>query len=104
MMFTPSAQIIHLGGQSSRQVRKEMLIQLRLSILKFMKKHHGWPSHKVACLLTVAFFAVRAPVWFIRSVSGREGKEQAATRFDAYLGAIRRIMFPTEGISAEEGK
>ncbi len=94
VIFTPSAEIIHLGGQSSRKVRKEMLIQLKLSVLKFMKKHHGWAAHKAACLLTVAFFAARIPIWLVRSLLAREGKEQAALRFDAYRGAVGRIMFP----------
>jgi len=35
VLFTPSAEIVHLGGQSSKVVRDRMLIQLRLSILLF---------------------------------------------------------------------
>jgi GT2 family glycosyltransferase len=104
VMFTPSAEIIHLGGQSSRKVRKEMLIQLKLSVLEFMKKHHGWAAHKAACLLTIAFFAVRMPIWFVRSLLAGEGKEQAALRFDAYRGAVGRIMLPAAELAAEEGE
>jgi GT2 family glycosyltransferase len=103
VMFTPSAEIIHLGGQSSRRVRKEMLIQLKLSVLKFMKKHHGWLVHKIACLLTIAFFAVRMPIWFVRSLLAREGREQEL-QFSAYRGAVWRIMFPPAELAPEERK
>lgn len=53
MLFAPEAETLHLHGQSSKQARVEMLVQLRLSILQFIKNHYGWLTHKMAC-----FFAV----------------------------------------------
>lgn len=92
VMFTPMAEIIHFGGQSSRKVKGEMLIQLRLSILKFIRKHHGWLKHKIACLLTIAFFAIRMPGWLFLYLFRGEKKMQARVRFQAYLWAIVRVI------------
>ena len=93
VMFTPDCEIIHLGGQSSRKIRGEMLIELRLSILKFIDKHYGWAKHKLACVLTILFFLVRLPVWLIAGVFKSESaKQQAEVRIRAYTGGIKRVL------------
>ena len=92
VMFTPTAEIIHFAGQSSRKVRGEMLIQLRLSILKFIRKHYGWLKYKISCLLTIAFFATRIPRWFFVYLFGNEKRMQAKVRFRAYLRGIVRVI------------
>lgn len=63
IMFMPSGYIIHLGGQSSKSVREDMLLQLRMSILHFIKKHHNWMYYRLACFLTGLFCIVRIPIW-----------------------------------------
>ena len=93
VMFTPDCEIIHLGGQSTRNLRAETLIQLRVGILKFINKHHGRLKHKVACFFTILFFAVRLPVWFIVSTFGPEYKKQALVKLRAYVNGIRQIFF-----------
>ena len=92
VMFTPMSTIIHLGGQSSRKVRAEMLIRLRLSILQFIGKHYGWLKHKTAWLLIVLFFAVRIPVWFFVSLFGEHRKKEAVAKLGAYTNGIRQIL------------
>jgi len=93
MLFTPDAEIIHLGGRSTAQISEKMLIELRLSILKFIKKHHGWLKHKVACFLTIMFFAIRIPVWLaIATINGKKRK-QALERSRIYLTGMRRVFF-----------
>lgn len=92
VMFTPMSTIIHLGGQSSRKVKAEMLIELRLSILKFIGKHHGWLKHKTACFLIILFFVVRIPVWFFVSVFGPERRKQAVIKLYAYTNAVRQVF------------
>src|SRR3972149_58707 len=39
--FAPGAEIIHLGGSSSKQMKPEMTLQLWASILFFLKKHRS---------------------------------------------------------------
>lgn len=63
ILFTPDAEIIHLGGQSSSQKLAEMTLQLFGSILLFMKKHRGFLAHTLACFLVALFFILRVPYW-----------------------------------------
>jgi GT2 family glycosyltransferase len=41
LYWVPRAQVIHYGGQSTRQVAAEMFLQLYQSKLMCMRKHHG---------------------------------------------------------------
>jgi GT2 family glycosyltransferase len=92
VIFSPAGEIIHLGGQSTNRVREEMNIRLRTSILRFIKKHHGWFSHKAACLIMILFFVVRLPIWFCLSVAGGRRREQAAIRLRVYLRGIGTMI------------
>lgn len=92
VLFTPGAQIIHLGGQSSARVRVEMLIQLRMSVLQFIRKHYGWLQHKVACLLVISFFVVRVPVWLPVSIFGIRRRKLAIAKTIAYIKGIGRVF------------
>ncbi len=92
VLFTPSAEIIHYGGQSSRIVRPEMLIELRLSILKFIRKHRGRVHYAMASILVLLFAAVRLPAWLFLHELSNKHKDQAATKIRAYSGCIRRIL------------
>lgn len=93
VLFTPQAEIIHHGGQSSRNMRPEMLIEMRLSILKFIMKHKGRLQHAIASVLILLFVAMRLPVWLlIGAFSGSKRKAQAAVKLRAYSGCIRRIL------------
>lgn len=100
-IFYPNAEIIHLNGQSSRMVRAEMLVQLRVSILKFIYKHYGWSSYKIASLLSTLFFALRMPVWLVAFVFVPSQKNQAKIKLRAYLNGIRRILSTSEGLLAK---
>jgi GT2 family glycosyltransferase len=68
IIFTPSAEIIHLGGESSKQANTKMTLQLRGSKLLFFKKHRGPLVYALACLLLALFFLLRIPYWFIRAL------------------------------------
>lgn len=91
VLFAPVGQIVHLGGQSSKLVRVEMAVQLKLSLLRFMRKHRGWMQHKVACLLVLLFFVVRIPVWLAIYVVCRGRREQATAKLKAYSTGIKRV-------------
>lgn len=64
-LFYPEAQIIHLGGQSSKQVRAAMMIQLRKAILFFLKKNRGLLHYHTGRGLVVLFFLLRIPYWYL---------------------------------------
>ncbi len=71
IMFTPIGQIIHYGGQSTSQVKAEMVLQLRGSILLFIKKNKGILSLMAARIFVALFFFLRIPYWFIKGILRR---------------------------------
>jgi hypothetical protein len=90
MLFTPDAEIVHLGGQSSRQTSIQMTLQLRGSILLFIKKHRSWPAYMLSCILVWLFFAVRVPVWMIVFAARRT--DASRNRLKAYLRGMYQLM------------
>lgn len=66
VVFTPRAQIVHLGGASSRQVKPGMIKQWRRSTLMFFKKHKSVVSYSLARLFIFMFFSTRIPYWMLR--------------------------------------
>ena len=93
VVFAPVGEIIHLGGQSTLQERSDMIVQLRLSILKFLRKHHSRLAYGIACFLTVLFFAIRVPFWTFLSLLSQEKRKQSVIKTRAYLSGIGKIIF-----------
>jgi len=92
VVFTPVAQIIHLGGQSTAKKPVAMIVQLRLSILGFIRKHRGRFARLIAGLLTAMFFVVRLPVWLARALRPAR-RAEAATKLQAYSMGIAYALF-----------
>lgn len=65
VIYTPSAEIIHLGSESSKQATTKMMLQQRGSKLLFLKKHKGYFAYALASLLTASFFLLRVPYWLL---------------------------------------
>jgi hypothetical protein len=63
VLFTPGAQIVHLGGASSAHVKGPMCLQLRASLLLFLRKHRAMASYVAGCAFVSLFFLLRLPVW-----------------------------------------
>ena len=93
MLFTPCAEIIHLGGQSAKKKAVTMIVQIRKSILQFMKKHHGPFVYRTACLLIILFLAVRLPIWSVIALFQRAQNSEAAIKKRAYCTGIVNILF-----------
>ncbi len=93
VMFTPYTNIIHLGGQSTQKKATAMVVQLRKSILQFMKKYHSPFIYRIACLLTVIFLAVRLPIWSVIAFFQRSESSEAAIKKRAYYTGIVNILF-----------
>ena len=92
MLFTPDAQIIHLGGQSSKMIRPQMTLQLRAGILQFIKKHHHKIYYFISCFLISSWFAFRILPWYAISIINAEkwsdGRLIAKTYFQGAINAI----------------
>jgi hypothetical protein len=57
--FVPQARIIHYGGQSTRQRRREMLIQLYRSKVRLLRKHYGLLPAAIFQLALWALFPLK---------------------------------------------
>jgi GT2 family glycosyltransferase len=75
-LFTPSAEIIHLGGESSKQAITEMILLRRGSKLLFFKKHKGWFVYILACLFITLFFFLRVPYWAMRTLFSKKNERK----------------------------
>jgi len=92
VFFTPCAEIIHLGGQSSKKIATEMGLQLRGSILQFINKHRPRWEYVLACLLVWLFCVVRIPFWFMCFLFGRQDRKYNWERMKIHaIGAWRII-------------
>jgi GT2 family glycosyltransferase len=91
-LFMPGAEIIHLGGQSTKQIRPQMTLQLRAGVLQFIRKHDGVIHYYLACFLTSLWFTLRIPYWILMSIvdaSNRRGRFEMAQTYCS--GAIRSL-------------
>lgn len=93
VIFAPVGRIIHFGSQSALQKPAAMIVQLRLSILKFIRKHYHWPAHLIARFLVAVFFAVRLPVWLAMYAFKRGQRNEAAVKMQAYSMGVANSLF-----------
>jgi hypothetical protein len=91
VVFTPSAEIVHLGGQSTARCSAEMIVQLRRSILRFIRKNHGRFAWSLAYLSTILFLSLRIPIWGGISLLFPTRREQGLFRVRTYAEAIRKV-------------
>jgi GT2 family glycosyltransferase len=92
VMFTPCAEIIHIGGQSSKKIAAEMGLQLWGSILQFINKHQPHHEYVLACCLVWLFCAVRIPFWFVRFLFSWQDRKYNWIRMKIYAIAAWRII------------
>jgi len=92
MLFTPEAEIIHLGGQSTKLAAPEMILQLKGGILQFMYKHHSRWVHRLACVLVWLFFMIRVPAWFIKFILSPDSKEICWMWLTTYVNGMKKMI------------
>jgi len=85
ILYTPEAEIIHLGGQTSCQQARKLQLQLAGSILIFIRSHRSMFVFIVACLLTALFFFLRVPFWFVRGVLYKSKRKRSFETAITYL-------------------
>ena len=89
VMFTPSAEIIHYGGQNTRQMARKFRWQLLGSRLIFMKLHRSPWTFPLACLSTALFFFLRIPYWLLLGIRlGKNRKEAFETAGTCFYGGL----------------
>ena len=91
--FTPDAEIIHLGGQSSKQVKPKMILQLRAGTLQFIKKHHSVPYYVTFCIITSLWFGIRIIPWLIVSIfKPKEFKSCILMAKTYFIGSVKSLF------------
>jgi len=98
VMFSPVGQIIHFGGASSKRVKFEMVLQLRGSILLFMKKNRNRISYAAACLLVALFFFLRVPYWFCRAALSKKTRAADMQMTKAYATSVFKALSGWQGL------
>jgi len=91
ILFTPDAEIIHIGGQTSKYIRIEAALQLRGSILRFIRKHYSLWQYTIACFLIWLFFFIRIPVWFLKLIFSKRSRPYCLERMIICIRAVYRI-------------
>jgi len=85
IMFTPDAQIIHYGSQTTGQIRKDFRLQLEGSRLIFMRLHRSKLEFPVACFLTAMFFLLRVPYWIAMAALRKHKRKTSIQNAKTYL-------------------
>ena len=98
ILFTPCADIIHLGGASSHRAAGEMTLQLKAGVLQFLHKHTSRTEYVVACLFMASFLALRIPFWFIRALVIGRDRPRSWSHVRAYANGLRRITGGWRGL------
>lgn len=88
-IFYPDAQIIHLGGASSKKIRPAMILQLRKSILLFIRKHKSYIAYLLSKLLIAFGFLVRLPYWKMKSLICKENSQEARLTAETYWQGVK---------------
>lgn len=85
IMFTPDGQIIHYGGQTTKQMARKFRLQLHGSELIFMKLHRGRLMFILARFLTALFLFMRVPYWLATAILSKSKRKRSVETARTYL-------------------
>ncbi|MFQ5577512.1 MAG: glycosyltransferase family 2 protein [Anaerolineae bacterium] len=94
LYWVPEAEIIHYGGQSTKQVAAEMFMQLYRSKLLFFRKHYGRPAAQLYKLIIGAAALARLfliPLAWLERPPQRNEHLLLATLYRRLLAALPRM-------------
>lgn len=102
VLFTPHAEIIHLGDQSTKQKKHEMFLQLWGSMLLFFKKHKNPLVYVTVCLLVAMFFLLRIPYWLSRTVCSKKDRYSHLQTAKTYISGAFYALVGGHGLRADK--
>ena len=85
VLFTPAAQIIHHGGQTTKKLADKFTYQFFGSVLIIVRKHFSYPTFLACGVLTALFFLARVPYWVLVGVAHKNERERAFGTASVYL-------------------
>lgn len=103
IVYTPCAEIIHLGKVSSLRMKPKMMLQLRGSMLFFFKKHRGRFSYTLACLLVSLFFFLRIPFWLIKGMGCKASRRSDLHTAWTYIKGASKAFLGWRGLVCRSG-
>lgn len=83
--FTPNAEIIHYGGQTSKKKADQFTLQLYGAILIFIRLHRSRWSFPLARVLISLFFFLRSPYWFFAGLFSRNERRDLLQTSKTYF-------------------
>jgi len=108
ILFVSEPEIIHYGGQTTKQKADTFKFQLHGSKLIFMKKHGNRLTFPLACFLMALFFFLRIPYWLAMGILHRNERKKAIHTVKTYLiGGFycladwKELLMNKEGIEAK---
>lgn len=94
LYWIPQSQVIHYGGQSTKQVATKMFLCLYESKLIFIRKHHGWLAAQlyklILMLITVVRLIITPLVWLERPTK-RQKHLSLANNYRRLLVALPKM-------------
>ncbi len=74
LFWVPQSEVVHFGGQSTKQVPTEMFLSLYQGKIKYFRKHNGWSAaqiYKLILMIAALSRLILAPFVFFEHSSGR---------------------------------
>jgi len=84
VFFTPDPQIIHYGGQNTKQMEEVFYLQLQAAKLIFMRKRSRL-IFPLACFLRALFLFLRVPYWFAFGLLHKDRRKSSFQTVKTYL-------------------
>jgi GT2 family glycosyltransferase len=91
LYWVPQAQVVHLGGQSTRQVSEAMFLRLYQAKLIYFRKQHGrWQAflYKLIILAAASFRLLLTPLAWLQKPSKRQAILSLAGNYQRLLLAL----------------
>lgn len=84
-MFTPDLKIIHYGGQTTKQMKREFRWQLHGGVLLFMRLHRPRIQFPLVIFFNILYFLIRVPVWILLGVVSSAKRKDAFYTVGTYI-------------------
>lgn len=82
LVFSPVGEIVHYGGGSAKKLQHKRELMLHSSIVRFMKKHHGFLSAIAMYVIMFMFVLTRFFYWsFLYLVKNKKQNRDKASFF-----------------------
>lgn len=90
--FTPDAEIVHYGEQTTSRQSARMTLIHRQSQLKYFQKHHGEVTAFLVRLLSILETGLRVVYWSLSLLLRRRNRSAATEKIALYWLSLRWLM------------